>query len=118
VNRIRTGERWNTEVRIRHTSVEAKPHVEQITCYFDSARFLNHNVAGRGPVHYQTAFCRSSQVRDEDLILSVMFDRNYQSSRIKMRTSKRFGLVLPQPAIVLLRGTSQAIAAAGVRNSQ
>ena len=33
VNAIRAGDRWNAEVRIRHTSVDAKPQVEQVTCF-------------------------------------------------------------------------------------
>ena len=33
VNAIRAGDRWNAAVRIRHTSANAKPHVEQVTNY-------------------------------------------------------------------------------------
>jgi len=33
VNAIRAGDRWNAEVRIRDTSVDAKPRIEHAT-YF------------------------------------------------------------------------------------
>ena len=33
VKAIAEGDRWNAEVRIRQHAVNAKPHVERVTCY-------------------------------------------------------------------------------------
>jgi len=33
VNAVAEGERWNAEVRIREHAVNAKPHVEAVSCF-------------------------------------------------------------------------------------